>query len=48
MHGLGVGWTVRRITISTEAAVGSEDRADPAARISLGVSFQYRILPADS
>ena len=46
--GLGVGWTVRRMTISTEAAVGSEDRADPSARISLGVSFQYRILPADS
>lgn len=46
--GLGVGWTVRRMTISTETAVGSEDRADPSARISLGVSFQYRILPADS
>ena len=46
--GLGVGWTVRRMTISTEAAVGSEDRADPSARISLGVSLQYRILPADS
>ena len=41
--GLGVGWTVRRMTISTEAVVGTEDRADPGLRGSLGVSFQYRI-----
>jgi len=46
--GMGLGWTVGRMTISTEAAVGTTDRADPSARISLGLSFQYRILPAGS
>ena len=46
--GLGVGWTVGRMTISTEAVLGLADRGDPDLRGSLGVSFQYRILSAGS
>lgn len=46
--GLGVGWTVRRVTISAEAVLGLADRGDADLRGSLGVSFQYRILSAGS
>lgn len=41
--GLGLGWTVRRVTSSVEVVLGGANRADPDLYGSLGIAFQYRI-----
>jgi len=41
--GLGLGWTVRRVTSSVEVVLGEANRADPDLYGSLGIAFQYRI-----
>lgn len=41
--GLGLGWTVRRVTASVEVVLGEADRSDPDLYGHLGVSLQYRI-----
>ncbi len=41
--GLGVGLSVDRFTVSLEAVLGGDNRADPWLHVSKGVLLQYRV-----
>ena len=45
--GLGVGWTIGRVTASVEGGLGRQTRYRPERHRSLGVSLQYQLLRTD-
>ena len=45
--GLGVAWTIGRVTASVEGGLGRQTRYGPERHRSLGVSLQYQLLRTD-